>query len=188
MKNIAIFIPDRNRRGKKDYSCVFKEFALKFKQLSENDNVIIHEIQDNKKKYNKLQDIKRHLKARQYNEIFFFCHGSMFGLQCGLTIWNYKQFIDLINNDIKIVLYCCNSIYIARKLAKLLRKKGVKYEIFCHTTSGHACHNPYVKILRSDEKEKWYVDPKDKPKWAKWVKYMKEEIFCLLFHNYKEDY
>lgn len=147
----------------------------------------IHEIDITNPSKQRFQCLKYKVQKHRYKTFAIMCHGTNTWTQLGLTQKNAAELVDCIpEGPIKIILYACNSMYIASFLAGAARKKGFEFDIYGHATTGHTTINPHVRHFQTLDRAGQEIICSELPEWETWVELMKTD-FCLKFTLYTRD-
>lgn len=165
-----IITPDRNSRGRSDYSGAFDIEADALELLMGKENIDRLEFnltgpidERSAQVISGLYDLA--VQKKTYEAVALFMHGTSSGIQAGFHKKNVWQFADALlplcadPKKLTVTLYCCSvagermvgSNNMCPSFAGVLRDalavRGVTdVNVYGHATRGHTTYNPYVKV------------------------------------------
>lgn len=189
--NALIVTPDRDSRGRRDFTGAFLPEALAFAKhhgFTWHEHVKVK--LDTSEQSRRMQLLTAIEGAPRLDLIAVFAHGLMMKLpQLGWSITNVADLARaVVRNaapDIRIVLYACSAaaglgpggdLGFADELRdELVRVGAVDCQVDAHYGAGHTTQNPRVRRFLgtgSGRGGTWIVEP-ESPGWPRWVHLLK---------------
>jgi hypothetical protein len=178
-----LFTPDRNHKNH-DFTGAFLPEAYAFAKAHLVDHPVIKVNIAKPREQQRDQTIAALAARKDLEAVAFFCHGQRGKIQLGFDLATAYQLSDAISKagskTCKVILYCCSTGSstapggeggFADKLADHL--SGIP--VYAHTTAGHCCKNPYVRVFDgTGTGGRWVVEP-GTDGWVKWTKALRTD-------------
>lgn len=202
--NAIVFLPDRNRLERKDYSGAFRPEATRLAKLHGLASSQVIEVPIRLAAQGQRAWVVNALRTvgalgGPLDLVAFLCHGERRWLQLGVPsldeVPELAQAIAAASSpSVRVVLYACHTAEageggvggeggLADRLRDELMLAGaVSCWVDAHEKAGHTTRNPYVRRFEAGRTEGglWLVEPKG-PKWARWDERLHDEEDPLRF-------
>jgi len=187
-----ILTPDRDSRGRRDYSGAFAPEARAFAQLHHLPSTSVQSIDCTRtapeRRKHVLESLSRLGAAGPIDLLACFCHGYQTGLQVGFDNSSVRDLARALVHHgcsprLRVALYACSSGGsrgeagdggLADRLRDALCTAGcVDCVVDAHATVGHTTRNPYVRRFEGRGSPvggmggQWIVAPRS-PLWQQW--------------------
>jgi hypothetical protein len=186
-----IVTPDRNSKGKRDYTGAFRPEAAAFLKHHGRTETPVRVALDTSPHMRQVQLLGAINDSPPLELIALFTHGLRSRLpQFGWSLSDVSELALMIVMhsvpDVRVVLYACDTAAGTGPggdggFADALRDETVRLgalgcQVDAHKTAGHTTRNPYVRRFDASQQGKggtWLVDP-DGPLWRRWVRALRE--------------
>lgn len=204
--NGIVFLPDRNRQERKDYSGAFRPEATRLAKLHGLAAAQVIEVPIRLGAQGQRAWVVNALRTAgalggPLDLVAFLCHGERRWLQLGVPsldeVPELAQAIAAASSPaVRVVLYACHTAegepgeggaggeggFANRLRDELVQAGAANCWVDAHERAGHTTRNSYVRRFEAGRTGGlWLVEPKG-PQWARWDARLHDEADPLRFH------